>query len=100
MGGLDRGDGTRRQRDHRGLATLADDGQGVVPAVLGQIDDVRAAGFTDPQAVDREETRQRVDVAALGLGGIHPVLQFRAGQSCAGRLGRAPGTADVAGRVA
>ena len=45
--GFEGGDGAGWQGDHGVLVALADDGQGVVPAVLGQVGHVRTAGFAD-----------------------------------------------------
>ena len=59
--------GPRHEWDHRGLVSLAHDRQGPVPAQDGEILDVGAARFGDPQPVEAEQH---------GQGGVHRVVPF------------------------
>ena len=74
-------DGARRQWDDGGLVAFAEDGQGVVPAVLGQVDDIGGADLANAQPVEGEQACQRVGVAADLLAGIQPVGELGARQS-------------------
>jgi hypothetical protein len=70
-----------RQWHDGGLVALAEDGQGVVPAVLGQVDDVGGADLADAQPVERQQARQCIGVAAGLLARVEPVGELGARQS-------------------
>ena len=48
----------RHERDHRGLVALAEDREGPVSALDGEVLDVRSARFGHPQAVETEQHSQ------------------------------------------
>ena len=56
-------DGAGREWDECGLVALAEDGQGVVPAVLGQVHHLGGADLANPQPVEGQQARQRVGEA-------------------------------------
>jgi hypothetical protein len=62
------------------LVALTVDGDGVVPAFLGEVVDVDAADLRDPQPVEQQQTRHRVERPARGLGGVEPVRELMTGQ--------------------
>ena len=78
--GAHRIDRARRQRHDGGLVALAEDGQGVVPAILGQVDDVGSADLANAQPVEGQQARQRVGVAADLLARVQPVGQLGSGE--------------------
>lgn len=50
----------------------------MVPAVLGQVDDVGGADLADAQPVEGQQACQRTGVAADLLAGVQPVGEFGA----------------------
>ena len=93
--GAHRIDRARRQWHNGGLVALAEDGQGVVPAVLGEVDDVGGADLADAQPVEGQQARKRIGVAPDLLAGIQPVGELGAREPEPGRFGRPAGTTQV-----
>jgi hypothetical protein len=81
--------GAGRQRDRHDLAALADGGEGPMATLEAEAFDVCAGRFGDPQAVDAQQTDQRVvavpcetgrdeqraDFVAVESGGVRFVVQ-------------------------
>ncbi len=66
-----------RVQHHLGrLVALAQDSQGWLVPRSAKVSDVRGAGLRDPQAVEGEQTRKGVDVAAFVFGGGKQVGQL------------------------
>ncbi|WP_431911856.1 hypothetical protein [Micromonospora carbonacea] len=58
-----------RQRDEHGLAALAAHAQDPVAVFLAQVDDIRPAGFEDPQTEQAQQGDQGEGVRVRGLSG-------------------------------